>query len=210
VFNNNGANQRGDLKAVIRAVLLDQEARTAPAANETTRGRLRPPMQRFIQWARTFGVRSTDDKWEVRDLSDPGKFLGQSPLRSPSVFNFYRPGYVPPNSGLAAQRLTAPEFQINNETTIVAWANFAQSFIKFGRNNCEPNYKNELALANNPKALVSRVSLLLAASSLSEATLTTITNAVASIKAESRDGKLDRVHASIHLVMCSPEYLVQI
>jgi uncharacterized protein (DUF1800 family) len=209
-FNNNGSGQRGDLKAVIRAVLMDEDARRAPSASEITRGRLRPPMQRIIQWARTFKVDSKNDAWGLGDLSDPAKFLGQSPFRSPSVFNFYRPGYVPPNSGLATRSLTAPEFQINNETTMVAWANFAQSFIEFGRKDCMPDYQDELRLANDPAALVRRVSLLLAADGLNTATLTTITNAVASIKANTRDGKLDRVYASIHLVMCTPEYLVQI
>jgi uncharacterized protein (DUF1800 family) len=209
-FNNNGLGQRGDFKAVIRATLLDPEARRAPTLNETTRGRLRPPMQRFIQWARTFNVQSRRDKWELGDLSDPAKQLGQSPLRAPSVFNFYRPGYVPPNSGLATAGLTAPEFQINNETTMVAWANFAQSFIEYGYKDCEPDYTAELALANNVPALVRRVSLLIAADSLSDATLQTIIKAVSSIKAENKDGKLDRVYASIHLVMCTPEYLVQI
>jgi uncharacterized protein (DUF1800 family) len=209
-FNNNGLGQRGDFKAVIKAVLLDPDARRAPALNETTRGRLRPPMQRFIQWARTFKVESKRDKWELGDLSDPAKYLGQSPLRAPSVFNFYRPGYVPPNSGLAANGLTAPEFQINNETTMVAWANFAQSFIENGFRGCEPDYTAELALANNVQALVSRVSSLIAADSLSDATLQSITKAVSSINADKQDGKLDRVYATIHLVMCTPEYLVQI
>jgi uncharacterized protein (DUF1800 family) len=209
-FNNNGLGQRGDLKAVIKAVLLDPEARRAPALEETTRGRLRPPMQRFIQWARTFKVDSKGDKWELGDLSDPAKQLGQSPLRAPSVFNFYRPGYVPPNSGLATNGLTAPEFQINNETTMVAWANFAQSFIEYGYKGCEPDYAAELALATNAPALVRRVSLLIAANSLSDTTLQTIIKAVSSIKADKKDSKLDRVYAAIHLVMCTPEYLVQI
>jgi uncharacterized protein (DUF1800 family) len=209
-FNNNGFGQRGDFKAVIKAILLDPDARRAPSLNEITRGRLRPPMQRFIQWARTFKVESTRDKWELGDLSDPAKNLGQSPLRAPSVFNFYRPGYMPPNSGLAANGLTAPEFQINNETTMVAWSNFAQSFIEYGYRDCKPDYTAELALANNLPALVRRVSLLIAADSLSEATLQTIIKAVSSIKADNKDDKLDRVYASIHLVMCTPEYLVQI
>jgi hypothetical protein len=67
-----------------------------------------------------------------------------------------------------------------------------------------------LALANNVPVLVRRVSLLIAADSLSEATLQTIIKAVSSIKADKKDDKLDRVYASIHLVMCTPEYLVQI
>ncbi|MGL4230660.1 MAG: DUF1800 domain-containing protein [Casimicrobium sp.] len=213
-FNGNSPHNptrtRGDLKAVIRAVLLDDEARRPPSPSEITRGRLRPPMQRFIQWARTFNVESDDNDWELGNLSDPVKLLGQSPFRSPSVFNFYRPGYVPPNSGLATENLTAPEFQINNETTMVGWCNFAQSFIENGRNDCEADYDDEIKFADKPDVLVRRMSLLLAADSLSPATLSTITKAVATIKASDRDGKLDRVYASIHLVMCSPEYLVQI
>lgn len=208
VFNNNGNGLRGDLKAVLRAVLLDTEARRAPAPGDTTRGMLREPIVRFVQWARTFGVTSPTDLWNIGNLSDPATRLGQSPLRSPSVFNFFRPGYVPPNSALGTQGITAPEFQITNESTVVGWANFAQTFVVSGVGELRPNYSAELALANDAAALVKRVSLLLAADALPTATLDTITQAVASIAATSDAGRNNRVYAAVHLVLCAPDYLV--
>ena len=210
VFNNNGSGVRGDLKAVLRAVLLDVEARRAPASGDTTRGMLREPMVRFVQWARTFGVTSPTDVWNVGNLSDPATRLGQSPLRSPSVFNFFRPGYVPPNSALGAQGITAPEFQITNESTVVGWANFAQTFVVSGAGELRPNYSAELALAADAAALVKRVALLLAADALPGATLDTITQAVASIAASTDAGRNNRVYAAVHLVLCAPDYLVQV
>jgi uncharacterized protein (DUF1800 family) len=210
VFNNNGAGVRGDMKAVIKAVLLDDEARRAPIATETTRGKLREPIVRFVQWARAFKLASPTGLWNVGNLSDPATRLGQSPLRSPSVFNFFRPGYVPPNSALGTQNLAAPEFQITNESTVVGWANWAQTFVQSGAGETRPDYSVEQALASDATALVARVSLLLAASGLSAATLATITTAVASIDASSDTGKLNRVRAAVHLVLCAPEYLVQV
>jgi uncharacterized protein (DUF1800 family) len=210
VFNNNGANVRGDLKAVVNAVLLDSEARGAPTATDTTRGKLREPIVRFVQWAKTFNATSPTGIWNITNLSDPATRLSQSPLRSPSVFNFYRPGYVPPNSALGTAKVTAPEFQITNETTIVAWANYAQAFIVNGVGEVKPDYTTELALAADGNALVNRVVLLLAANGLAADTVATITAAVNSISAATDTGKKNRVYAAIHLVLCAPAYLVQI
>ena len=210
VFNDNGAGVRGDLRAVIKAVLLDSEARGAPVAGQTTRGKLREPIQRFVQWARSFGLTSPTGLWNIGNLSDPASRLGQSPLRSPSVFNFYRPGYVPPNSALGSAGITAPEFQITNESSVVAWANFAQTFVENPPGEAITNYTAELALAGDAAALVRRVALLLAADALSADTLSRITTAVGTIAATTDSGKLNRVRAAIHLVLCAPEYLVQI
>ena len=210
VFNNNGQGVRGDLQAVLSAVLLDPEARSAPADGQNSRGMLREPVVRFVQWARTFGVTSPTGLWNVGNLSDPATRLGQSPFRAPSVFNFFRPGYVPPNSALGEQGITAPEFQITNESTVVGWANFAQSFVVSGVAELRPNYSAELALASDAPALVRRVALLLAANALSQDTLTLITQAVNSISAATPAGRSNRVYAAVHLVLCAPEYLIQI
>ena len=210
VFANNGAGVRGDLRAVIKAILLDDEARRAPVAGDTTRGKLREPVVRFIQWARTFGLASPTGLWNIGNVSDPSTRLGQSPLRSPSVFNFFRPGYVPPNSALGTLSLNAPEFQITNESTVVGWANWAQTFVQSGVGETRPDYTAELALATDATALVKRVSLLLSGDTLSAATLATIGTAVGSISANTDAGKRNRVYAAIHLVLCAPEYLVQV
>ena len=214
VFNNNGSGLRGDLKAVIKAVLLDVDARRAPpaanSATDSTRGKLREPVLRFAQWSRSFGLASPTGSWNVGNLSDPATRLGQSPLRSPSVFNFFRPGYVPPNSALGTAGINAPEFQITNESTVVGWANFAQTFVVSGVGETRPDYTAEIALAADAPALVARVALLLAPGALGSDTLTTISTAVATISAATDTGKRNRVYAAVHLVLCAPEYLVQI
>jgi uncharacterized protein (DUF1800 family) len=133
-FNNNGVGVRGDLKAVWTAILLDDEARGAASLSHPTFGKLREPILRFAQWARSFGVVSKANSWKLGDLSDSSNSLGQSPMRSPSVFNFFRPGYVPPGTAMAKPGVeaTAPEFQLVNETTTGAYLNFMQNRIRSG------------------------------------------------------------------------------
>ena len=208
-FNNNGSGVRGDLKAVLRAVLLDTEARTPAAGNGG--GRLREPIQRFVQWARSFGVTSKLGRWPIGDTTDPASRLGQSPMRSPSVFNFFRPGYVPPGNELGANQVTAPEFQLVNESTVAGYLNFMQGAIQNGFSNGDvvADYSAELTLANDATALLQRLNLRLAAGALSDITLNNLVTAVNSIAATSDANRLNRVRAAILLVMASPEYLVQ-
>jgi uncharacterized protein (DUF1800 family) len=188
-------------------VLLDPEARspgTAPSA-----GRLREPVLRFIQWGRSFGVSSPTELWNIGDTSNPATRLGQSPLRSPSVFNFFRPGYVPPNSSLGSNSITAPEFQLCNESTVAGYLNFMQNAIANGVGEVKPSYTEELALVEDAAALVERIALRLAGEGLAASTKATIAAAVATIKTDTEARRLNRVQAAILLVMASPEYLVQ-
>lgn len=209
VFNDNGQGVRGDLKAVIKAILLDDEARRDPSPADVTRGRLQEPVARFIQWARTFSLASPTDLWNIGILSDPATRLGQSPLRSPTVFNFFRPGYVPPNSELGKRGITAPEFEITDESTTVGWVNFAQTFVVSGVGETRPNYAAELALATDASALVQRLARLLAPGSLSTATQSLITQAVGTMPSATEANRLNRVYAAVLLVLAAPEYLVQ-
>ena len=208
-FNNNGRGVRGDMQAVIRAILLDPEARSDDALALPTGGKLREPMLRFIQWARTFNATSAAGTWKIYDLSDPASRLAQSPLRSPSVFNYFRPGYTPPNTAIASAGLVAPEFQITNEPTVAGYLNFMQSVIANGIADVKPDYTTELSLAGDPTALVKQINLLLAANQVSATTEAGIIAAVASISASTPAGQLNRVRAAILLVMACPEYLVQ-
>lgn len=208
-FDDNGQGVRGDMKAVIRAVLTDPEARGDASLKSQSGGKLREPVLRFVQWARTFKAKSAAGTWKIGDLSDPATRLGQSPLRSPTVFNFFRPGYTPPNTEMAAAGLVAPEFQITNEPSVAAYLNFMQNTIANGIADVQPDYSAELALAHDPAALVARLDLLLAAGQLSAATKSTIAAAVASIADTSATGMTNRVRAAIMLVMACPEYLVQ-
>lgn len=222
VFNNNGKGVRGDMRAVINAILLDPEARTPPAG--PANGKLREPIVRLVQWARTFHLTSPSGKWDISDQSDPASRLGQSPLRAPSVFNFFAPNFVPSNSTLGDNGITAPEFQICNETTVAGYLNFMQNVIPYGlgggnngytlgsSSTNKPDYSGELSTASDPASLVARYNLLLAGGGLGADTISTITNAVSNITVDAGNpnaGLSNRVWAAIFLVMAAPDYLIQ-
>jgi len=228
-FNNNGSGVRGDLKAVWSAILLDEEARSPAGLTQSSFGRLREPMLRLVQWGRTFGITSALGSWKIGDLSNTASQLGQSPLRSPSVFNFFRPGYVPPSTALATTKAVAPEFQIVNESTVGGYLNYLQGVVRNGlyvnapdQPNAGSNasngyditaaYTGELALVSDATALVKRLSLLLCADQLAASTQTLIVNALNAtpVTAASTDAvKRNRVAAAVLMVMASAEYLVQ-
>ncbi len=83
-FNDNGSGVRGDLRAVWVAILLDDEARGPQSLADPAHGKLREPMLRFVQWARSFGVTSAAGSWKIFELNNPASQLGQSPLRAGS------------------------------------------------------------------------------------------------------------------------------
>jgi uncharacterized protein (DUF1800 family) len=205
-FNNNGAGVRGDLKAVWTAIFTDVEARALPDA--TTGGKLREPIVRFVQWARTADVATTTGNWAIADLSSM-QSLGQSPLRSPSVFNFFRPGYIPPNTVMADKRMVAPEFQIVNETTTAGYLNFMLTAVQSGVNDVKPQYSSLLPKADDAAGLVAAINLRVTGNQLSSATTTLIQSAVAGLPATTDAQKLTRVQAAVYLTMASPEYLIQ-
>lgn len=204
VFANNGSGVRGDLKAVVRAILLDDEARAAPTG---TSGKLREPVLRFLAWARGFGAASPTDAWAIGDLSDPATRLGQSPMRSASVFNFFRPGYVP-GSTFAQAGLVGPEFQIATETSVAGYLNYMQGAIAgAGIGDVRADYGALLAIAADAQALLAEVNLVLAAGQLSAATLATLKTALDTINASTDAGKRNRVHAALLLVLAAPEFI---
>jgi len=215
-FADNGAGVRGDLRAVWTAILLDDEARAAPAAADTLRGKLREPMVRFVHWARTVGVGSATGDFEIYDLSRSDNALGQSPLRSPSVFNFFRPGYVPPNTDIATAGQQAPEFQLLNETTTAGYINFMQAATRYGWGNVDrgirPNYSALLAIAQDLPAVVNWLNLRLTANQLSNDTVAVLLAVGAAFNitaASAESAKLDMLATLSFLVLISPEYLVQ-
>jgi len=204
VFDNNGSGVKGDLKAVIKAILLDQEARSASNLSSTSFGKVREPILRFTAWARAYNATSPSEAWAIGNTSEPSSRLGQSPLRSPSVFNFFRPGYVPPALGVVA-----PEFQIVNETSVVGYANYMQTAISKGVGDVKADYSTLLPLADNVPALVDEINLVLAAGQLSTDTVTLIRNAVTSMATGTDAARANRVYAALTLVMASPEFIVQ-
>ena len=209
VFANNGSGVRGDLKAVIRAILLDTEARSDAGLTNPSFGKLRAPVVRLTNWARAFGVTSEGDKWLFGDTSSASTGLAQMIGRAPSVFNFFRPGYKPPNTSIASSGLVAPEFQITNEPSVIAYVNFMQDIIRRGANDAKPNYTDIKTKAADSQALVDEINFVLAAGQLSAATVTAIKTAVDSISVTAFDALSNRVYMAILLVMAAPEYIAQ-
>ena len=190
--------------------MLDDEARNAANLTNPTFGKVREPMLRFLAWARAFNANSSSDTWQLGDTSDPATRLGQSPLRSPTVFNFFRPGYVPPNSSIGSANLTAPEFQITNESSVVGYVNYMQAAVSrvSGINDVIGNYSNLLPLADDAASLLDELNTVLAAGQLSLATLTSLRNAVGTMPAGSDANRLKRIYAALTLVLAAPEFIV--
>ncbi len=207
VFNNSA--DTGNLRAVIRAVLLDDEARNPVTASSPSFGKLREPMLRFAGWARAFNVASPSGQWNVGNTSDPAKGLAQSPLRSPSVFNFFRPGYVPPNSPLGTAALVAPEFQIANESSVVGCINFMQRAVAGSLGDLTPDYSSLLGLADDARALVDEINLVLAANQLGATTVATLAAALQSMASGTDTARRNRINAALVLVLAAPEFIVQ-
>jgi uncharacterized protein (DUF1800 family) len=213
-FANNGLGVRGDMKAVIKAILLDPEARNYDSNNQSA-GKLREPVLRLSHWMRSFSAKAGSDGFNLARLDDPLAQLAQSPLRSPSVFNFYRPGYVPPNTGIAKAGLVAPEFQITTEVSVIGYLNFMRNVIPNGINGVKADYGNILTLADTPAALVDRIDLLLMSQQMSDTLRNQILAAVNSLSIPANSpaaatlARKNRVYLSIFLTMASPEYLVQ-
>jgi uncharacterized protein (DUF1800 family) len=232
-FNDNGEGVRGDMKAVISAVLLDEEARGNDSLQSATFGRLREPAMRFLQWGRTFRLVSKAGSWKWGiDYANPDLFHGQRLFWAPSVFNFFRPGYVPPGTPMAARGATAPEFQIINESSVAQYVNMLEQHLLEGVWVHAPDrpdydfatpspasgydmpvdYSRETPLAHSTRELVTRLNLLMCAGQLSAGTVDRI---VAALDAEpidiyaSQRSRHIRVARALMLVMVCPEYLVQ-
>ena len=209
VFNNDGSGVKGNLKAVLKAILLDDEARSATRMQESAFGKLREPILRLAAWGRAFKASSPSDAWAIGNTSDPGTRLGQSPLRSGSVFNFFRPGYVPPNSAIGAAGMVAPEFQITNESTVVGYINYMQTVISRGVGDVKGDYTALLPLADAAQTLLDEINLVLAAGQLSAATLALLKGALDSMPSGTDPARLNRIYAALVMVMAAPEFIVQ-
>jgi uncharacterized protein (DUF1800 family) len=209
VFNNDGAGVKGNLKAVVRAILLDDEARNAARTADPAFGKQREPILRLAAWARAFKVTSSGNAWNIGNTSDPASRLGQSPLRASSVFNFFRPGYIPPNSAIGSAGLVAPEFQITNESSVVGYVNFMQNAVSRGIGDVKADYSTLIPLADNPQALLDELNLLLAAGQLSAATVALMRGALATMASGTDAARLNRVHAALVLVLAAPEFIIQ-
>ena len=227
VFEDNGHNVRGDLAAVVRAILLDDEARVPPADPMAPYGKLREPLLRLTATWRAFGVTAPAAvNGEIQmGIRNPQDSLAQRPLGAPTVFNFYEPDYLPPGE-LANAGIYAPEFQIANETTAMTsaneqwnrlWVGYSTSSGTFtlpttsayhvisdltplvsGANSTGPNAYN---------LFLDEINVRLFYGTMSSDTRTTLRNFLVFSLAGVNDNI--KVLSTVHLALMSPEFLVQ-
>lgn len=205
MFANDGAGVRGNLKAVVRAVLLDAEARgDNPAANVAKQ---REPVIRFANFLRGLGARSASGQNRIQYLDSSDDALGQSPLLAPSVFNFYAPGYRPAGP-IAAQGWVAPEFQISGETAVAGSLNFFAELVNGGGYGWPEQHRLKLDLASlaalDAAALIDRLDLLFFNLGMSASTRERLTVLIAAIK-----GKTEKVKAALIVTALSPDHVIQ-
>ena len=227
-FNDNGEGVRGDMQAFIRAILTDAEALDCSWENDAHHGKLREPLLRYTQAMRAFNAQNQSGRmWNWGYLFDEA--VDQGILASPSVFNFYLPEFQP-NGPISEDDLVAPEYQIHTSATSINFINLAHDwFIKeyymevathagndshnapsYNENDLDPadyvylDLTDELAIANNPAALVERLNLILTGGAFSETTKMNIVNAITPLSNSN-----DRVKAALYLTVISPDYSIQ-
>ncbi len=229
VFNDNGEGVRGDLGAVVRSIVLDPEARSGHIFIPEQFGKLREPLLRMTHLRRAFDAIIPQRTGFVFDenqqcgqgswgwyrilFGDLSNELGQQPLSSPSVFNFYLPDYAPPGF-IRDEGLVAPEFQIYNANTMqsssraVTWEiwnedGWGEGFVKL-------DVSTEAALADNPNALLDHLDLLMLSGQMSTGVRNRIlTHLTSGLFPDGADGRNVKAREAIILLANTPEYLIQ-
>jgi len=225
-----GEAKRGDLKATLAAVLFDDEARSDSSRAENSFGKVREPIIRLTNWVRAFDVGTvTPELTEALNNTESADSLNQHPYRSPSVFNFYRPGYIPPSTLSGAANLTIPELQIVNTNTIPSYINFITPFIynemgdtdtqeltdffQMNHINLDASqadksfisaYSTEKALATDPVALVDHLNTLLTYGELSNNTRQQIIRVISDYAVDDRleaEDKAYNINQRIYLAI---------
>jgi len=210
VFANNGAGVRGDLGAVVRAILLDYEARSPALLNNPGYGKLKEPLLRGTALLRAFGGASNSGRFNI---ANPEANLAQAALRANTVFNFFQPDYVLPGT-LAADGLYAPEYQILTDTTAITAPNFLYAYIYNARSATNlteqvigRDLTNGLAQVGTPQTLLDNLKLLLTGGTLSSATNARVLAAINGMPKGTSD--LEKVRSAIYLTVTSPDGAIQ-
>ncbi|MBT8067318.1 MAG: DUF1800 domain-containing protein [Gammaproteobacteria bacterium] len=214
VFNDNGFGERGDLGAVVKAILLDEEAR--PALRMEIDGKIKEPLLRLTQLYRVYDAQSESGKYGPGFINI---LLGQGPLQSPSVFNFFSPFYAPPGE-IRNSSLVAPELEIATEYQNTQVTNYflLQIFVynwMIDRNDPNSNYnedsilitfEEEMNIADDANALVDMVADKLLGGEISDTLRSEVIGMVGLIPPEE---KLVRAVEAIYFISTSPEFAYQ-
>ena len=212
-FANNGSGTRGDMKAVINAILLDPEAR-GDVKTDPNYGHLREPVLWIAHMLRTFNA--TSDGVLATNNTGAGSFtvpLGQNLFNPPTVFSYY-----PADFALPGTNLVGPEFGLLDTSTTYQRANFANTLFLANSGNGIPvsapnrptgtqvNYSRYQSLAGNPTQLVDALNAGMMHGTMSQLVKNNIVTAVNSIASSDPAG---RTRTAIYLVATSSQYQVE-
>ncbi|WP_306642532.1 DUF1800 domain-containing protein [Sanyastnella coralliicola] len=229
-FNDNGEGVRGDMKAVIRQVLLDPEARDCEWIELPSSGKMREPMIRMTQILRAFdAANESGDMWAVGGWYQEATY--QSPLGAPSVFNFFLPSHSP-HGPIFDEGLVAPEFEILTSATAINYVNLvyfmflgdfyldvsteaSENNIGFPEFNwdllaeedrVDLDLSDEVLLSTQGEVLMDRLDILLTGGTMSDETKEEIGDAVELMALFDDEAA---VKAGIFLTLISPDYVIQ-
>jgi hypothetical protein len=209
VFNNNGAGVRGDLQAVVKAILLDPEARTSTSNHF---GKLKEPLIRLTHLWRAFNAsKRSMNGYDAFHYNKPEKQLSQAPMRARSVFNFFRPDFSP-HGEIKSLGLVAPEFLIVSESRLQkaddAFINFAVNGSFDQSNPIILDLADELVLVEETEKLINHLDLLLTTGSMSSELRQVLLSYVNSNRREINDDE-QLIRNLIALIISSAEYSIQ-
>ena len=209
-FDNNGSGVRGDMKAVIRAILTDYEARSLDMLANQGFGKMREPVIRFAHLLRLGNFTCPCGTFPIYWMDSPEHAIGQNPMRSPTVFNFFEPTHSHPGH-IASAGLHSPEFQITTETSIVGISDFFHYVTRDGFRWEEtkpliPNYSELATLAGNPRQLIDHLDLVMTNGAMSATLKAQLLNSLTNMNPNE---PVKRVTMAVHLILTSPDYVIQ-
>ena len=196
-FNDNGSGVRGDLKAVVNAILTDAEARRGddPTQTQPNNGKLKEPLLFMMNL-----LRATNATSDGANLNNYASAMKEEPFESPTVFNFY-----PPDNLVPGTNVLGPEFRIFNSTTSISRINFVND-LAFGNvgGTTKTDLSEYVGLAPNPGALVDSLSEVLTHGPLSDSARTAVINMISTISDNTR-----RTQTALYLVGSSSQFQVE-
>ena len=198
VFDDNGQGVRGDMKAVIKAILLDYDARGGSRTGQGA-GKEKEPALRLTSLYRALKAQPNNGTYT---FWLPDEF-GQTPLFSPTVFNFFSPDYVAPGL-IALAGLKSPEFQITTETTVVEQANTIYAALFW--QDIPLDLSLEESMAGNPSTLVDYLNRVFMNGAMSDPMRNILIDTIGKLPVDEPE---ERVLSGLWLVLNSPEYVIE-
>ena len=208
VFINDGTGARGNMAAIVKAILLDPEARQLPLS--PTFGKVREPVIRTMHLGRLFHLADTHPDFVWWNWTDTYyNDTNQEPMNSPSVFNFFTPVYQAPGE-IRNEGLVSPGFQIVDTFSSISVPNLFWRYLHRGfRSSYSWAYPLDqgatLLLADNPAALVDHVNLLVCAGNMTARTRSILLTAVSDPALKQKE----RVALAVWTALSCPEGAIQ-